>query len=146
MLDDIFTDTATSDPKAAIRYDQADRKAATGIDNLFQQRTSILRTKMEVFAAELFDRLRIRNQNLLSISDNQGKLEAMIENLTKQANYHFRDHREKGNLYDQVTRLEQERRQEEVECWRDVVDVMKDFLIVWEALEQAKARSVFLHA
>ena len=40
--------------------------------------------------------------------------------------------------------LEKERRTEDVECWRDVVMVMRDFLVVWEAHEQAKTKAIFL--
>ena len=144
MLDDIFRESTFDDTSRSSYGHDSHATQRSGIDELIQQRSSILKTKLEVFALELFDRLRIRNQNLTSIADNQGKLEAMLEAIDRKANYHLREHREKGPLYDMLTKLEQEKRQEEVECWRDVADVIKDFLMVWEALEQSKARSVFL--
>ena len=42
-------------------------------------------------------------------------------------------------------RLESQRRDEDVQCWRDIVMVMRDFLVAWEAHEQAKNRSIFIN-
>ena len=40
--------------------------------------------------------------------------------------------------------LERQRREEEAGCWRDIIPVMRDILTTWEALEQARARAIFL--
>jgi hypothetical protein len=140
ILDDIFNGKS-NDPYAAQREMEKD----DGLDRLFDQRTAILKTKLEVFASELLDRLRIRSKNLLTISENQDRLGRMLETLTCQANYHFRDHKEKSVFYQLSFDLERQKRSEDVECWRDVAQIMKDLLNVWEAMEQAKSRSMFLN-
>ena len=140
ILDDIFN-RKSNDQYAAQREVEKDG----GLDRLFDQRTAILRTKLEVFASELLDRLRIRTRNLVAISENHERLNQMVEATSRQANYHFRDHKEKSVFYQLSFDLERQKRSEDVECWRDVADVMKDLLNVWEAMEQAKSRSMFLN-
>jgi hypothetical protein len=141
ILDDIFNGKS-NDPYVA----QREAEKNSGLDRLFDQRTVILKTKLEVFACELLDRLRIRTKNLLTISENQERLGQMVEAMSLQANYHFRDHKEKSVFYQLSFDLERQKRSEDVECWRDVAEVMKDLLNVWEALEQARSRSMFLNA
>jgi hypothetical protein len=48
-------------------------------------------------------------------------------------------------LRDSALQLEAQRRDQDVQCWRDVVLVMRDFLDTWDAHEQAKDRSIFLN-
>ncbi len=115
-----------------------------GIEQLFESRTAILKTKLEVFASEIFDRLHIRQKNLLAIDCNREQLGTLIADVTRQADYLLRDRRDVLSLQQIDFDLEKERREQETSCWRDVADVMKDFLEVWEALAQARARSVFL--
>jgi hypothetical protein len=140
ILDDLFSGTS-----ARVPYASQPSKQDRGLDQLFDQRTSILKTKLEVFASELLDRLRIRTQNLTRISEDQERMAGMLETIVRQANYHLRDHKEKPLFYQLHFDLEQQKRSEDVECWRDVAQVMKDFLNVWEALAHAKSRSLFLN-
>jgi hypothetical protein len=46
--------------------------------------------------------------------------------------------------HEQESRLEAEARLQDVECWRDVASTMTEFLSVWEAVEQSRARGEFL--
>src|SRR4051812_7148223 len=113
--------------------------AGEGMQQLFDQRTSILKTKLEVFAAEIFDRLRIRQQNLSSIASDQERLGPLITDVTRQANYMMRDRNDALTLERLQFELEAQKREQDTSCWRDTADVMKDFLEVWEALAQARA-------
>ena len=52
--------------------------------------------------------------------------------------------RTKSALDSKIFDIEKERRSERTESWRDIVQVMKDFLTTWEAHEQAKIRAEVL--
>src|SRR5438132_1342438 len=98
----------------------SERAENFSIDDFVHTRTRILNTKLEVLAS------------------------AMLVDLDRRSNYLARQHKEKAPFYGQLFKLEQERRLQDVECWRDVVLVLRDFLDAWEAHEQAKAKAVFL--
>jgi hypothetical protein len=119
-------------------------QSKTALDQLLGVKSRILRTKLEVLSFEMGERLRLWNRNLGRIDADKERLTGVMERISRLAEYHFRDHREKSELYEELFNLETERRSQDVECWRDVVMVMKDFLAVWEAHEQAKARAIFL--
>ncbi len=56
----------------------------------------------------------------------------------------MREHQDKGIFYRKLFDFQTEARSEQVECWRDVVMVMRDFLYAWDAHEQARARAMFI--
>jgi hypothetical protein len=56
----------------------------------------------------------------------------------------MREHQEKRALYELLFKAKQEERLQDVECWRDIVLVMRDFLNTWDAHEQMQARAIFL--
>lgn len=114
------------------------------LEDLVHQKATIQRTKLEVLTAEILVRLNILSRHLRSVDDDKAKVAVMLERIDRLANYHFREHREKSVLYQQLFDLGQQRRQAEVECWRDVVMVMRDFLMIWETHQQAQARAIFL--
>jgi len=119
-------------------------QAAIKIDDLFADKRRIGRTKLEVFAAEIFERLRLRTVNLSRLECDRTDLYAMMHNLDRQARYRMREHQEKRILYELLFKAKQEERLQDVECWRDVVLVMRDFLNAWDAHEQMQARAIFL--
>src|SRR5437867_3991576 len=116
----------------------------TALDQLLGGKSRILRTKLDVLALEMRERFRIWDRNLERIDRDKERVTEIAERISRLANYHLRDHREKSELYEELANLEAERRSQDVECWRDIVMVMRDFLGVWEAHEQAKARAIFL--
>jgi hypothetical protein len=116
----------------------------SSIDDFIHGRSRILRTKLEVLASEIRERLQIRVKNLERIDKDGIHTSAMLVDLDRRAHYLTRQHKEKVPFYQQLFKLEQERRLQDVECWRDVVMVMRDFLYAWEAHEQARAKAVLL--
>ena len=133
---------------AAILGDQPSvnyRPSSAALDNLLHSKGKILKTKLEVLAAEILQRLNLRDINVTRIGHDQTMLGDIVNALTRQANYQQREHREKVPLYAKQFDLENERRAQDVECWRDVVMVMRDFLGIWEAHEQARSRAIFLN-
>ena len=120
--------------------DEIDRS----IDLLINQRTRILDTKLEVFAAEIHERLKIRRRNVEVILYEELTTGTLILELDPHYGIGRYDSRLQPVLYQKKFDLTKERRQQDVECWRDIVLVMRDFLIAWEAREQAGARATFL--
>jgi hypothetical protein len=137
----------SNNPNEPERYDSQPGPAeetGSSLESFVHTRTQILNTKLEVLAAEIYLRLHIRTGNLERIADEKLRVGYLLTDLTRRANYLVREHREKAPFYQQWFDLEKERRTEDVECWRDVVMVMRDFLMAWEAHEQAKAKAIFL--
>ena len=128
------------DPPVPNRTNASDN----ALDNLLGLKSRILSTKLEVLALEMRERLGIWERNLERIDHDKENGKEIMQRVSRLANYHLRDHREKSELYEELANLETERRSQDVECWRDIVMVMRDFLAVWEAHEQAKARAIFL--
>jgi len=123
---------------------ESDRQADSSLEQLIHQKSSILNRKLEILAAEIWWRLHLTSRNLSSLEDDTARLTDMLNQLEVAANYHLREHQDKGVLYRKLFDLQTEKRSQQVECWRDVVLVMRDFLTVWEGHEQAKARAIFL--
>ncbi|MCG3148180.1 MAG: hypothetical protein PCFJNLEI_01623 [Verrucomicrobiae bacterium] len=114
------------------------------LDDLIHVNTRILRTKLEAIGTTVQARLKIRQQNIERIADDREKLTGMVQQISVAANYHLRDHKEKDRLYQRDFELTQERRDQDTQCWRDIVLVLRDFLMFWDEYERAKARGAFL--
>ncbi len=113
---------------------------ADALSELFETETRIVRTKLEILAGEIHGRLHIHANNLHRIDRDKEFAQDMLNRLDHAARYHLREHSEKSFLYRALFTLEQERRTQDVECWRDVVMVMRDFLEIFEANERIKAK------
>ena len=115
-----------------------------GLDQLIHLNTRILNSKLEVQASHVRERLRIHARNTERLDADELVVSDLLNRLTIAANYHLREHRETAVLYQTLFALERERREEDVECWRDLVMVMRDLLYVWDGHERAKAKAIFL--
>ena len=124
---------------------QPQESDSLALDHLLHSKSRILRSKLEVLASEIYARLTMWNRNLARIDDDKAKVEDLLNQFTRLARYHLRDQQDVGRLRDSGLQLEAQRRDEDVQCWRDVVMVMRDFLETWETHEQAKNRSIFLN-
>jgi hypothetical protein len=114
------------------------------LDDLIHANTRILRAKVETVAAAVHERLKIRKDNITRIADDREKLTEIIQQISVAASYHLRDHKEKDRLYQRDFELTRERRDQDTQCWRDIVLVLRDFLTFWDEYERAKARGAFL--
>jgi len=137
MLDDILQLI----PPRLVTYSESSEDA---VDALLNRKTRILQTKLDVIAWEIVTRLQIRRDNLQRLYQTRDEAHEKLRQLDTQARYHLREHSDKRVFYDALIALDAERRSTEVECWRDIVDVLRDFLSVWEAHQQAQARALFL--
>jgi hypothetical protein len=114
------------------------------LEDLLHQKTRIVNTKLELIALAINERVGIWKHNLKRIEEDNDRLAYMLEKLARAANYGLRTHDEKRVFYERIFDLRKQVREEDTECWRDIVLVMRDFLVAWEAHEQAKAKAIFL--
>ena len=132
-------------PEQELERRRPHESESLALDNFLHSRSRILRSKLEVIASEIFARLTMWNQNLGRIDQDKARVEELLNQFTRLARYRLRDQQDVGRLRDSALQLEAQRRDEDVQCWRDLVLVMRDFLSAWEAHEQAKNRAVFLN-
>lgn len=135
-----------SDKQSDSELDSLAQSAESSLEEMLHQRTKVLEDKMAILTFEMLLRLVIRKQNFDRIENDRLQVVALLSSLDEKARYGARDHREKGLFYQALLNLESERRREDVEAWRGVVDVMRDWIVAWEGTEQARARGRFLNA
>jgi hypothetical protein len=142
-LESYFTQTAPDRSGTSAQADAASASTA-GLEELIGEKSSVLGKKLDILAAEIIWRLHIAARNLKTLQDDKLRLTEMLQHLNHAALYHLREHQEKAPLYRALFSLETETRAQHVECWRDVVLVMRDFLTAWEAHELARSRAIFI--
>jgi len=135
-----------SQPPGHSTLQSQDETADLSIDELVHQRTQILNEKLRVLGDSIEARLRLRRLNAERLTYDSLTLTNML--LEFDPNYGRRpeDPQLRQKLYGHHFDLRKEGRQQDVECWRDVVMVARDFLTAWESHEQARARAMFLQA
>ena len=115
------------------------------VDSLIHHRPRILRTKLAALATQIVERVRIRDSH-------QGTIEGLLLDcanglLPFSDEVHFlksSDFALRAFWLEQKAKLTTEARSQDVECWRDVAQLMTEFLSVWEAVEQSRVRAEFL--
>lgn len=133
--------TPTPEPSAQLGFEPG----ADGLEDLLHQKSGILTKKLDILAAEMRWRLHTTARNLAGLEQDTTRLQDMLTSLDTATHYHLREHRDKAPVYQQLFEVENRKRAENVECWRDLVMVMRDFLAVWEAHEQSRSRAIFLN-
>ena len=118
---------------------------SSALDDLIHGKSRILETKLDVLASEIHARLTMWDRNLDRIDHEKQTVDLLMGQCTRLARYHLRDQQDVSRAQESALRLESQRRDEDVQCWRDIVLVMRDFLVDWEAHEQAKSRSIFIN-
>lgn len=115
------------------------------LENLLHSKSRILRTRLEVLASEIQARFAIWDRNLERIDHGKEQVETLLNESSRLCRYHLRDSSEATRLRESVWQLDSQQRQEDIQCWRDVVQAMRDFLNAWEGHEQARAKAIFLN-
>lgn len=137
---------STEQDSPARHFEAASEAGPAGpLDHLLHSKSRILRTKLEVLASEIQARFAIWDRNLDRIGSEKEQVEQLLNQSTRLARYHLREPNDAARLRESSLQLDAQRRQEDIQCWRDIVLVMRDFLEAWEVHEQARARSIFIH-
>jgi len=114
---------------------------------LLENRTELTETRLEVTAVQIIERLRIRADNLKQLAKEETAFDNRLLQLSDLPCGRSRDimglesQLEQGN-----SQVRSAQRRENVECWRDLVHVMRDFLNAWEGLSRNEAKNRFLEA
>ena len=140
-----YLTTASDSASAEVLPAAGELEDDGALEQIIGQKSKIQARKLEILAAELRWRLHLAAQNLHTLDRDQSTVHDLLNQLTIAANYRLRDHQEKAPLYRRIFEIESEKRAQHVECWRDVANVMRDFLVTWEAHEQARSRAMFLN-
>lgn len=119
-----------------------DTQTGMSVDELIGHRKDILATKLDVLTAQMHERLDLRTKHTGSLDYDECRLGTAMRMVYVQSGRYIQgaDRRMTG-LQKQGFDLEEQRRKQDVECWRDVAMITRDFLGVWEAYEKAKAKA-----
>ena len=115
------------------------------LEDFIHRKGRVHGSKLDVLAAEIAARLDLRRSNLERIADDAERLKELVGTTQRLANYGMRDQRDVTRLSQGLFDLESERRKQDVESWRDVVKVLRDFLYTWEAHEESRSRAMLLN-
>ena len=109
------------------------------LNEFIQTPTKVLSSKQEVLSSLIFQRLILKEKNLKPLNKERFDLENFLQRFSKWiTGEEFREYR------DQLFEVQKEIRKEQVECWKDVTNVMFRLLDTWEAYQEARATSNFL--
>lgn len=81
-------------PAASVENDSS-------LDELIHQKSDLQSRKLYILAAEMRWRLYLTSKNLYAVGQDEARLEGMVAQLDRQANYQLRCHEEKAPLYRQ---------------------------------------------
>ena len=118
---------------------------SSSLDALMNQKSDTLGTKLDVFLAQLLRRLRLRQENMAGLDYDDCKLGTMINDVRFQnGGYMGNADRRIASLEKQGFDIEKEKREQDMECWRDITMVTKDLLIAWEAYQHSRVKANLL--
>ena len=115
------------------------------LDRLIHSKSRIQRGKLEVLASEIVARFGLWDRNLSRIDGYRAHIQELLGTASRMARYRLRPTHDPDHLKRQLLDLEKERRGQDLDCWRDVTNVMRDFLSVFEVHEQAKSKAIFFN-
>ena len=108
------------------------------LDNFIHRRARILNTKLQVITFEILERFRLKALNMRNLE----KDESIVSDLIHP--YHINSQQEKSAFYERLLDIHKERREQEVNCWCDLVPVVRDLLNTWDAHQQTQSRAILL--
>jgi len=105
-------------------------------------RTELAETRLAVTATQIVERLRLRASNLQDLL----KEELAVDSKMRQASRAGIGTMGLDSLEQLMSRIKSDQRRENLECWRDMTHVMRDFLNAWEGFSRSEAKNRFLEA
>jgi hypothetical protein len=105
-------------------------------------RTELAETRLAVTATQIVERLRIRAGNLQDLL----KEELAVDSKMLQADRAGLGTMGLDSLEQLMSRIKSDQRRENLECWRDMTHVMRDFLNAWEGFSRNAAKGRFLES
>jgi len=112
---------------------------------LFESRHQINSTKLHAWKRSINERLRIRTENIHRLQNDELELvNATRSTINPNASLEWLIGTQ-AHFSQFYFELQAKKRTEDTECWRDITNVLRDFLIAYESVSQSKARGRFLH-
>lgn len=105
------------------------------------ERADRLKTKLDVLVVFLHERLRLREDAMQSLENDERNIRSLLVAFENQR-YHGKIEASglEASLINQGLSIERERRTQENACWQDLVGLMQQMLEVWEASDEARSK------
>lgn len=129
----------------------SDNSTSSFIDDIFFDRTQSHKSTIDEILSEIEERKQIKQKNCLEINRDMCKVETHLLELENLANglYTLNFGRRRTALDHEIFNLESEKREQEVECWRDLVFLQKDLLATlgeyWASLRRKQVMEMDLN-
>lgn len=108
------------------------------VSGFVRQPTEILKLRLAALGAEAKARLSIHGDHAELTASECRSLDDEVVRVARLVDYGQLDPQQLSELQRHRADLQKERRKEDVECWRDLTALMKDFLDTWDSLERAR--------
>ncbi len=120
----------------------------SALESILSGRTELAETRLAVTAVQIIERLRIRAKNLKELLDEELSIDNKLLRIQGQfpAGFNKDLFGIEAQLDQRVSQIQGAQRREDVECWRDLTNVMRDFLNAWEGFSRNEARNRFMSA
>ena len=103
-------------------------------------------TRLAVTASQIVERLRIRASHLEQLMDEELAVGTQLLQSRTPASSPSDMLGLESLLTERGSQIQTERRKEDVECWRDLTNVIRDLLNAWEGFSRNEAKNRFLEA
>jgi len=122
-------------------FDSENTIAGDGFEKLISQRQNLIYSNLEMLYTEIYKRHEIKEKNIYRINIDQ----CSFKNLIFQTNDHIWD-RNRIELEQKIIDLEQEKRKEEANCFKDTLFIQKELRqSLIEKLEEQQKANLFIH-
>lgn len=114
---------------------------------LLDGRSDLAETRLAVNATQIVERLRIRASHLKELMAEELEVDTKLLRLQEASGGHSIDMMGLESKLDQsMSQIRGAQRREDTECWRDLANVMRDFLNAWDGFSRNEAKNRFLAA
>jgi hypothetical protein len=121
----------------------------SALESILNGRTELTETRLAATAVQIIERLRIRAKNLKELVAEELSIGTKLLQL-KGGGFPADFNKEimglEAQLDQRSSQNQSAKRREDVECWRDLTNVMRDFLNAWEGFSRNEAKNRFLSA
>ena len=114
---------------------------------LMEGRSDLAETRLAVTATQIVERLRIRASHLQQLMAEELEVDSRLLRLRDASVGSSVDMMGLESKLDMsMSQIKSAQRREDTECWRDLTQVMRDFLNAWEGFSRNEAKNRFLAA
>ena len=124
----------------------------SALEALLNGKTELAESRLAVTAVQIMERLRIRAKNLKELMDEELSIDNKLLKFQASSGGFNREMFNKeimgleAQLEQRNSNVQSAQRREDVECWRDLTHVMRDFLNAWEGFSRNEAKNRFISA